>query len=443
MFRWLKVVCLAIALSGLPAVAQNAQSTPQWNGWFYYGPAGWKAQATAEALVFTPEQPGSLNRMRLLAPEPMQGTLSEWFMNVSRREASSYRSFHLNAVQQGSTAHGKPKIYCTGQAVTAQGQQLVISYMGIESLDGKGLLMATEFETLSSFRYLGTYGAFVRSLEPGTAGRSIAERRGGDKPAAERPANRPQPAHDSNEPAPGSRHHRETDQTDKPNPNCAPSAPQGDGAPTALMGHGLYDWFGSFYTSIMPGPNSTISQTMDWTFYRFFPNGYVYEGLPAGTDPETIACPGVVKGGRCKTYSISGNTLTIAGEKPHTFRQENGGITIDGKINNRVRRADRPMNGRWETSSGGGLMTTVTLSQHMLTLRPDGRFSIDGSTGVISPNASAYNSSALSGHYKTHGYTIELDYSNGKVVHQSFLLPYSDDKVFLIGSAMYFVPSKS
>lgn len=117
-------------------------------------------------------------------------------------------------------------------------------------------------------------------------------------------------------------------------------------------------------------------------------------------------------------------------------------IKIDGTDNNRVRRADKPFNGCWKTSSGGGLLTTVTLSQHMLTLRPDGTFFIEGSTGVSGSNMAAYGSSANSGYYKTSGYTIEMDYANGRVVRQSFLLPYSDDNVFLIGDSMYFVPTR-
>lgn len=192
--------------SALGQGATHAANSESWNGWYYQTPVGWRAQATPEAMVFTPAQPGSLNRMRLLAPEPMQGSLSEWFMNVSRREASGYKSFHLNSAQQASTVHGKPRIYCTGQAINAQGQQLVISYEGVESLDGKGLLMETEFETLSSFRYLAMYGKFVASLEPGTTERAMVNH----------PAKHNQPSQDANQPAPGSRHHRDTDQTDKP-----------------------------------------------------------------------------------------------------------------------------------------------------------------------------------------------------------------------------------
>ena len=107
-----------------------------------------------------------------------------------------------------------------------------------------------------------------------------------------------------------------------------------------------------------------------------------------------------------------------------------------------MRRGDQPLNGRWKTSAGGGVLTTVALSQHMLTLRPDGTFSIEGNTGVSAPNVAGYGSSAYTGHYKTHGYTIEFDYSNGRVDRQSFLLPYTDNNVFLVGSAMYFVPGK-
>ena len=191
----------------------------------------------------------------------------------------------------------------------------------------------------------------------------------------------------------------------------------------------------------MPGPNFTISTSMVWTFYRFFPNGYLYEGMPSNTDPGAINCPAIVKGGKCHRYSITGNTLTIEGEKPHTFARDGGDIKIDNSTSSRVRRADRPMNGTWKTSSGGGILTTVTLSQHTLTLRPDGTFSIEGGTGVSGANVAAYGSSAMGGHYKTSGYTIEFDYANGRVVHQSFLLPYPDDKVFLIGDSMYFTPS--
>lgn len=211
-FRFRQILVLAALLTAAASVphafgqgsgATHAANAERWNGWYYLTPAGWHAQATPEAMVFTPAQPGSLNRMRLLAPEPMQGTLSDWFMNVSRREASGYKSFHLNSAQQASTVHGKPRIYCTGQAINAQGQQLVISYEGIESLDGRGLLMVTEFETLSSFRYLATYGRFVASLEPGLV----------EHAAMNRPAKRSQ---DANQPDPGSQHHRETDQTNKP-----------------------------------------------------------------------------------------------------------------------------------------------------------------------------------------------------------------------------------
>ncbi|MFC5862724.1 hypothetical protein ACFPT7_10520 [Acidicapsa dinghuensis] len=212
-YRFRKILVLTVLLMAVRgqfafsqgSSASHAANSETWNGWYYQTPAGWHAQATPEAMVFIPAQPGSLNRMRLMAPEPMWGTLSEWFMNVSRREASGYKSFHLNSAQQASTVHGKPRVYCTGQAINAQGQQLVISYEGIESLDGKGLLMATEFETLSSFRYLATYGRFVASLEPGTVEHAMANH-----------SARRNPSQDANQPPPGSQHHRETDQTNKP-----------------------------------------------------------------------------------------------------------------------------------------------------------------------------------------------------------------------------------
>ncbi len=211
----LTAAALAHSALGQTAGASHAPNSESWNGWYYQTPSSWHAQVTPEAMVFTPAQPGSLNRMRLLAPEPMQGTLSEWFMNVARREASGYKSFHLNSVQQASTAHGKPRVYCTGQAINAQGQQLVISYEGIESLDGKALLMATEFETMSSFRYLALYGKFVASLEPGSAERATTNH----------PAKSSQ---DANQPEPGSRHHRETDQTDKPGAQLRSNQKPGD-----------------------------------------------------------------------------------------------------------------------------------------------------------------------------------------------------------------------
>ena len=424
----------------ISAFAQSSTSSSSWNAWIYQTPAGWQTQETPPALVLVPEGASSVNEMRLLAAEPTQESLSQWFDNAVRRQASTLSSFHLNAVQQGTTVHGKPKIYVTGQGVTPKGQKLVISYMGLLTKDGQGLLMETRFDPMSAFRYLGVYGQFVRSLEPGTAPKS----------SPERTAKRPIPRTESN-PGDGNRRSRENDQPAKPNP---PTAGPSDGDPPSASntnGHGIYDWFGSFYNTILPGPNYTISTSMVWTFYRFFPNGYVYEGVPAGTDPATITCPGEVKtgeaktgevkGGQCKTYTIAGNTLTIAGEKPHEFAEEGAGIKIDGKVNNRVRRAGKPLNGRWETSSGGGILATVALSQHMLTLRPDGTFSIEGSTGVSTPNAASYSSSAYSGRYKAHDYTIEFDYASGRVVRQSFLLPYADDNVFLVGNAMYFVPT--
>lgn len=220
MYRWLKIVGLSIWFAGMSALAQ-APASQSWNGWFYQTPPGWQAQPTPKEMDFVPAQAGPINRMRLLAAEPVQGSLSDWFMNVTRREASAFRNFHLNAVQQGTTVHGKPKVYCTGQAVTQSGQQVVISYMGVLSLDGQGLLMVSEFETLSSFRYLGAYGKFIGSLEPGTA----------PKLGPDRTAKRPSTGHENNGPGPGTRHKRETDQTDKPGSGPSTPVPPTSGEP--------------------------------------------------------------------------------------------------------------------------------------------------------------------------------------------------------------------
>lgn len=425
----------------LAAVSLLRGQTPaSWQGWTYQAPPGWTTQETPEALVLSPGAPGT-NRVRLLAPQPVSGDLGHWFAAAVAQQAASLRGFRLGSVKPARTTGGAPTLTATAQATTAAGQRVILSYLGVLSTNGQGLLMEAQFDQLGVFRNLRPYGALVKSLEPGAApppsqtaqalSTTMSPPAPGAVPGAGASNTGRRPGGASHAPTSGWQGNTELAVTTGP-------------PPPPPTGHDLYDWFGSFYNSVMPGPNFTISTIMVWEFFRFFPNGYVYEGMPAGIDPAAIHCtgPAQLKGGQCKRYTLSGATLTIEGEKPHTFALTDGGIKVDGTDKNRVRPATQPMNGTWKTSSGGGLLTTVTLSQHLLTLRPDGSFSIQGSTGVSGANVAAYGSSAYSGRYKLNGYTIEMDYNNGRVVKQSFLLPYPDDKVFLIGDSMYFVPTR-
>jgi hypothetical protein len=206
MHAWLKRIGAGIVLVSATAMAQTAPSSESWGAWYYRTPPGWHAEGTPAALVLVPEQSNPLNKMWLLPPEPMQGSLPDWFQNVTQREVRVYKNYHLNAMQQGTTMHGKAKVFCTGQGITQDGQQVVISYMGLMSLDGQGLLLETQFETMSSFRYLGAYAQFVKSIEPGSA----------PKAAEEHPAKKTQPAHESNSPSQGGKHKHESDQTNQP-----------------------------------------------------------------------------------------------------------------------------------------------------------------------------------------------------------------------------------
>jgi hypothetical protein len=397
-------------------------------------------QDTPEAMVLHPGSSGPLDRIQLFAAQPSSGSLEQWFQEAVRERSSSIQGFRPSPMKQSVTRQGTPYVFMTGQGMV-QGQKVILTYTGMKTRDGQGLLMSAQFDTMGALRNMMAYGQFTKSLEPGTAPAPAPAVASGSPAVAPPSATAPAVRNDAG--GTSGRYSRPAGTTAAPPAGASVTLPAATGEPPAKPnGHDLYDWFGNFHTTLMPGPNFTLSQEMIWTFYRFFSNGYVYEGMPEGVDPGAINCPTVVKGGRCKQYTLSGTALTIEGEKPHTLAQDGGGIKIDGTSYNRVRRADRPMNGRWETSAGGGLLTTVTLSQHMLTLRPDGSFLITGSTGVSGSNVAAYGSSAYSGHYKLNGYTIEFDYANGRVVQQSILLPYPDDNAFLIGSALYFVPKK-
>ena len=191
------------------------------------------------------------------------------------------------------------------------------------------------------------------------------------------------------------------------------------------------------------------------TFYRFFPDGYVFIGTPEG-DPNEIDCGRTKPNGAplCATYHARGNFITVADEgevDTLPFALDGTVPAIDGVTMNPV--LPSPVNSlsgvywyNYFSSSGfcGAFSTcSSTYYESNLDLRPDNTFTHftdsqnlhSSDTALGSTSVSAYGNDADSGTYTVQGNVIEFRYNNGRVDKNFFYL--IDPEYFMIGEQEY------
>ena len=72
--------------------------------------------------------------------------------------------------------------------------------------------------------------------------------------------------------------------------------------------------------------------TSEPRFYRFFPNGYVFDGVPEG-DPADIDCTRTKPNGApfCDTYQVSSGLIRIEDSDPVPFSLDGAVPILDGE----------------------------------------------------------------------------------------------------------------
>jgi hypothetical protein len=198
------------------------------------------------------------------------------------------------------------------------------------------------------------------------------------------------------------------------------------------------------------GPGGVIYQDFNWRFYYFLPNGYVYL-RPSEAGLEELACgrPMVNKYGDplCTTYSADNDQLRIGLRTPVRLRRKGDALLIgDYEFSPIPKAKDLRLNGSYEFFSAG----VAAANGSSIAFSRDGRFKSSNFAGVAidtDPNrslsaaqarvtVSGHGASASEGSYRINGYTIELQYSDGRKA-SAFFVPVAGAEVLRIGSRVY------
>ncbi|MEW6732481.1 MAG: hypothetical protein AB1489_14225 [Acidobacteriota bacterium] len=165
------------------------------------------------------------------------------------------------------------------------------------------------------------------------------------------------------------------------------------------------------------------------TYYLFFPDGRLYNGLPKGGsidnfdfDAATKTSPNI-----CGYYRIEGNKIAInwLGERAAQsldFQRIKDAITINKIRYDEVKRYNGLIAGTYSISNyfnlSGGVATGSASSTIFITFGSDGRFTEQGfaNSGVATSNSrtSTNINSRGSGTYRINNYTLQLNYDDGR-----------------------------
>lgn len=198
------------------------------------------------------------------------------------------------------------------------------------------------------------------------------------------------------------------------------------------------------------GPGGVLMPSINWRFYYFLPNGFVYLGSKdAGLEQINCIQVTVNKYGdpRCTTYSADNDQMRIGTRNPTRFKRKGDDIVIGDYTFELIPKATNlRLGGSYNSFSAG---TSAATSADITFLR-DGRFTSSSFVGVaVDTNAqlgSAQQSNRVSvsgssskeaqGTYKINGYTLELNYSDGRQA-RAFFARVAGDSVVRIGSRPY------
>jgi hypothetical protein len=198
------------------------------------------------------------------------------------------------------------------------------------------------------------------------------------------------------------------------------------------------------------GPGGNMYTGVTFRFYYFLPNGYAYMGAKeAGLESLQCDRPTVNTYGDplCTTYSADDGTIRIGPQNPSRFRRNGSDLRIGDYDFTLVPRANNlRLNGTYDYFSAGA-SAAVSSS---FTFSRDGRFTGSNLTSVMvdtDPTNSGQsggarvgvtgNSSAQrEGTYRIDGYTLELNYTDGRRARAFFAVVAGSD-VVRIGSRTY------
>jgi hypothetical protein len=198
------------------------------------------------------------------------------------------------------------------------------------------------------------------------------------------------------------------------------------------------------------GPGGVFYQDFKWRFYHFMPNGYVYLGAKeAGQEELSCTRATVNKYGDplCTTYSADDGILRMGLRTTSRLVRKGNDLRIgdyDYALIPKV--SNLRLNGNYEFYSAG----SAAAISGGIAFSPDGRFKSSSFVGVAvdtDPTNSnqtggnrvtvtGSNASKAEGTYRINGYTLEMDYSDGRKA-RAFFAQVASDKVVRIGSRVY------
>jgi hypothetical protein len=182
-----------------------------------------------------------------------------------------------------------------------------------------------------------------------------------------------------------------------------------------------------------------------WSFYYFFPDGYVYTEEP-DRPLEEIDCRRTRPNGLplCDVYTLEGNTIYFSDGEPKSFARTEHGILIDGSEYNRILPVDKlQLNGEFRafsyTPAVGGQQGGIAIEKTII-FRPDGTFTREGFVGASftttdtgtpfgDPVAGVTTSSesSNSGSYQIQGNTVSFKFNDGQVAKEFFFIMPGED----------------
>jgi hypothetical protein len=181
-----------------------------------------------------------------------------------------------------------------------------------------------------------------------------------------------------------------------------------------------------------------------WSFYYFFPNGYVYTEEPDGP-LEDIDCTRTKPNGEplCDVYTLEGNSIYFRDGEHKPFAQTPDRLSIDeGNYDKIPVTGNIALNGEFRSFSyiaavGGQGGTAI---EKTFFFNPDGTFTRDGFVGASftttdtgtsmgSPTAgvTVSSESSNSGTYQIQGNTLILNFNDGQVNKEFFFVMPDQD----------------
>jgi hypothetical protein len=206
--------------------------------------------------------------------------------------------------------------------------------------------------------------------------------------------------------------------------------------------------FGTQETGGHVGPGGLIYQNFNWRFYYFLPNGYVYLGAKdAGLEDQNCTRPTVNKYGDpvCTTYSADNDQLRIGMRNPTRLRRKGDDLLIGDYAFSHIPPA---RNLRLDGSYGSFSAGTAAAMSTGIAFSRNGRFTSSNFVGVAIDtgqnqpsggsrvSVSGSGGGNAEGSYRINGYTLELDYSDGRKA-RSFFAQVAGIEVVRIGSRVY------